>query len=140
MPGSRSNPIFLQYFNTPWVSSRSFLMFVVLQPEQKKKIDLCLYIILQLPYSTTDQSSLNMRGLCRSLLPPDISCLAGRPAIMFSAWVERKSERERSTVHSSWFKGQISVEEHRDETEGWSGEDSTGMKLSGCWTDTSRED
>lgn len=75
------------------------------QPAKKPMI-FCVYLehimSLQLPYSTTNQSSLNMRGLYSSLLPPDISCLAGRPAIMFSAWVESEPERE---VSCSLFSG-----------------------------------
>lgn len=49
------------------------------------------------------KSTFNMKGLYSSLAPPDISRLADQPAIMFSAWVKRESQREGSTVHSLWY-------------------------------------
>ena len=95
---------------------------------------------LRLPYSTTNQSSLNMRGLYSSVLPPDISCSAGRPAIMFSAWVESEPAREVSCSLFSGPKGWMYckwMNAEGYEAAGWSDEGGRGVKRSGCWTDTS---
>lgn len=48
------------------------------------------FVSLQLPYPTLDQHVLEMRGLYNILMPPDISCLVGWPASMFSAWAQRQ--------------------------------------------------
>lgn len=49
---------------------------------------------------TTDQSSLNMRGLCSSLWPPDISSLAGLRSCFLPELRESQRERARSAVGS----------------------------------------
>lgn len=48
----------------------------------------------------TDQSSLNMTGLCSSLWPPDISSLAGQRSCFPPELRESQRERARSAVGS----------------------------------------
>lgn len=76
-----------------------------------------------------------MRGLYSSLIPPDISCLAGWPSHFLPGL--RETETEWSVVHSFFFSA-IQMEECRGT--GWSNESRRGKKLSGCWTDTSQKD
>lgn len=78
-----------------------------------------------------------MRGLYSSLIPPDISCLAGWPSHFLPGL--RKRQRESGQLFTLFFFfSEIQMEECRGT--GWSNESRRGKKLSGCWTDTSQKD